>query len=254
MAGELIKSIEMFIRIIKESQERWSTKGRPWFRGQRVDKPLLPRLFREKYDENEIVQIFRMKSPTLYSTPNIKEWDKWLFLMQHSGAPTRLLDWTEGAFIALYFAIYKFNEKGSEPVVWMMDPLILNQLSMDQMVYPLSFSEVGIRNFHYAFDKAAACYEKPVALYPVEVHVRMRVQKSCFTIHGADERSIEEIFANSHLLKDGYLTKLPIDIESCEEMLSQMKTLGISHSTLFPDLDGLGVELSQSKLISTNWD
>jgi hypothetical protein len=252
MHEEFIKSIEMFIHKIKQCHKMWPGARRPWFRGQRVDEPLLPRLFRQHYDENELVQIFRMKSPMLYETPNINEWDKWLCLMQHAGAPTRLLDWTEGALIALYFAIYKYYKEGSDPVVWMMEPLILNQLSINQFIYPLSFSEPGIKNFHYAFDKGAEAYEKPVALYPVELHIRMSVQKSCFTIHGIDTQSIEAIFSNTHLIKDNFLIKFHINIKSCQEMLSDLRTLGISHSTLFPDLDGLGFELSQYKMIDTN--
>lgn len=248
MGNDSIKSVEMFIEQITQLQQRWKIKGRPWFRGQRVDKPLCPRLLREHYDENELVQIFRIKAPMLYETPEKGEWDKWLCLMQHSGAPTRLLDWTEGALIALYFALYKSYKQGSNPVVWMIEPLILNKISINEMVYPLSFSKQGIKNFQYAFDKGVDAYEKPVALYPVEVHVRMSVQKSCFTIHGSDERSIEDIFHGTELLDQGYLIKFSIDLNSYKKMLSTLQTLGISYSTLLPDLDGLGFELSQYKM------
>jgi len=36
--------------------------------------------------------------------PEESEWD-WYFLMQNHGAPTRLLDWSDGAPIALHFAL-----------------------------------------------------------------------------------------------------------------------------------------------------
>ena len=50
--------------------------------------------------------------------------DQWLFLARHAGLPTRLLDWSEGALIALHFAL-----KDPNPVVWMLNPLDLNDLS-----------------------------------------------------------------------------------------------------------------------------
>ena len=52
-------------------------------------------------------------------TPALDQIVEWLALMQHHGAPTRLLDWTRSPYVALYFAMQGQSE--GEAAVWAVD-------------------------------------------------------------------------------------------------------------------------------------
>ena len=78
---------------------------RSWFRGQdRTYGQLLPRVWRDEYSEGyrqlrpdfefSMAESFMRRAPAiLNSVPRRDDYESWLFLMQHYGTPTRLLDW-----------------------------------------------------------------------------------------------------------------------------------------------------------------
>lgn len=78
-----------------------------WFRGQaNADWALHPGLARKPATlkhEAALMKRFRQNATTLVPHRPADEWE-WLFLAQHYGLPTRLLDWSENPLVALYFA------------------------------------------------------------------------------------------------------------------------------------------------------
>lgn len=277
-----IKSIEKLISKVMKDYEDWNTSTFPWFRGEpNINKsPLLPRLYRESHNENLLLQHFRMKAPSmgLINIPPRSHTDQWLFLAQHVGLPTRLLDWTEGLLVALYFAVHT-REKGA--VVWMLDPVELNrlssQLAIEDNIFPLTwFSEekiplvrgemveylqflldnnitdkasilkkyrdkmkpnYGSLNIRGAWENDTVGTELPIAIHPTHVHPRISTQKSCFTIQGKNKSSLTDL-VDSRILK-----KYIIRNKSLEKIKEEIRFMGITNFSLFPDLDGLAKEL-----------
>lgn len=239
-----------------------------WFRGQPVDKPLLPKVFRGIYDETSMVLDFRRRARAVASDldriPDLYEYDEWLFLMQHHMLPTRLLDWTESPLIALFFAvnefgIYKQHDRLDRfnPIVWMVNPHVLNWMfSGSSILLPTGRDEAGasgsgenpsqegLENIKGAFNRNGSGIDSPLAVEAKHIHKRMHAQRSCFTIHGKDHRSLESIFENTDLVAKGYLSKLEIDKEKVEEIITQLKRAGVSDSILFPDFEGLSRDIS----------
>jgi hypothetical protein len=256
-----IDSVKVFIEQTKEDYKKWGigeSPWFPWFRGEpECNTPLVPKLYRKKYQddyfENRLLQHFRMKAMIYGKTPLRNETDLWLFLAQHVGLPTRLLDWTGSSSIALYFALQEINNE-KIPVVWMLNPFALNDLSLPEKqrklynVYGLTWyspedkniTNIANANIQAAWSNEEGAIELPVAIPPTYVHQRIPAQISCFTIHGKQKESMCKILSGKDILK-----KYVIDPNKSIEMLEDLRTLGVSRAALFPDLDGLARDLTE---------
>jgi len=258
-----IDSIEAFIKQTKNDYQKWElgeSPWLPWFRGEPTcDKPLLPKLYRGEYEdesyENRLLQFFRMKAPSLGygKMPDREYTDQWIFMAQHVGFPTRLLDWTEGSLIALYFALQE-----EKPVVWMLNPFELNRLSTlsdtsdkPYNIYALTWYKpedgsinIGYENIRSAWELDSGRLDLPVAVHPTNVHPRMTAQRSCFTVHGKKKKSLYKLLSQNYPEKD-ILTRYEIDGNKSKEMLDELRILGVSRATMFPEPVGLAKDLTE---------
>jgi hypothetical protein len=102
-----------------------------WWRGQANSSwPLRPAIMRKpywKYQEPSRTIAFRLRAQTRHhDCPEWKDTASWLFLMQHYGLETRLLDWTESPLVALYFAVA--DDDATDGALFALNPGLLNQL------------------------------------------------------------------------------------------------------------------------------
>lgn len=226
-----------------------------WFRGQsEIYDTLTPGIFRPKFAsqfifkpqfEFKIYEEFKRVAPSL-SNFNLMNYNdiEWLFLMQHYGMPTRLLDWTESVLFATFFAVEKSFDNDAE--LWAMFPDALNQkygfqgLPLIEKNRALQFLASEYKhNNPEELAKELNLKEKPMtpmALMPPIKFDRMILQQSAFTIHPKPEdgHKITDILQDKSLLIKYIIPKNLKHI-----LKSDLKALGIDKRTLFGDLNSL---------------
>jgi hypothetical protein len=254
LANQKVSSIEEFSEWVWEVGQHFTRKGEyetAWFRGAtRESYHLVPGLYRtdggkEKLADSELRSEFARRAlPFVAERPPRDDWD-WYFLMQHYRAPTRLLDWTDSALVAFYFALGSTSapDLPRRAAVWALNPFTLNGHS--EMAGPAAPDWEMLKGYlPEPYDEEAELPPDPVAIDPPLAAQRMLVQHSHFTIHGSNFLGIDERKAELGLNED--LLKAVIVLEDQDDLdylFRHLAMLGISETSIFPDLEGLAREL-----------
>ncbi|MGO9777922.1 MAG: FRG domain-containing protein [Terracidiphilus sp.] len=247
-----------FLKLISDIRKAWDFDrddvSKPWFRGQqRKHWGLVPNIVRlgcfDRESEDEIREEFAVRAPALsrFETLPTNDWDLY-FLMQHYGAPTRLLDWTDSPVIALYFAV-RDNPGLYDSAVWMLNPYELNRLVIKkgEVISP-SAQGASERDIERVYPWLQERWSKkvlpdwPLAIFPTHIARRISSQKSCFTIHGKQGLGFSRFAVGANPC----LKKIVIPGHSVREIRLDLLDYGIDDTTIFPDLEGLGRALSTS--------
>ena len=222
-----ISDLPSFISIIgnvKSECERDGNNSELLFRGQKQDKQLLPKLARLNLNgEIKSIEVLMLDEFKRSSLPLIEfepkdNWD-WLALAQHHGLPTRLLDWTYNALVALWFVVENSSEKNEIGVVWILKTKPSDFRDTEQDTNPLN-------------NEVTKIFRSRV------MSRRISAQSGVFTVHRiSDEGKVVQFESNATFRER--LIKINIPSESFVYIRKSLKMMGVNHSTIFPDIDGL---------------
>lgn len=222
--------------------EGWAFRGQP-----SVEWPLVSSLTRRLREfcpeerlwplrESRAMRVFRRKAHIhVQDRTALEDELRCLALMQHHGAPTRLLDFTKSPYVAAFFAlesatsdvvVYALNT----PALWNLAPDFDPTLTRDRLDPRLPGN----------FERYFAVNQLPVMWFgePTEMDGRLMAQSGLFVVPGVLDRALDQIL-DGYGGSDQLLQKFVLSVSLRAEAMRALYRMNITYATLFPDLDGL---------------
>ncbi|WP_115718463.1 FRG domain-containing protein [Gallaecimonas mangrovi] len=240
MIPKEINSIQDLLVELAADNEGYN--GAIWYRGQaNKEWELMPGYLRLRTppSESTLIKKFKQSAAMLISTIPNQSFD-WLFLMQHYGVPTRLLDWSESPLVALYFAVENYKQhEGVDAALWSLRPSELNKNAginnADEEFFIPSFEDIELKNYSVeTLSQNTRTQQRPLATIATRNNARIQAQHGVFTIHHHERTPIENVGDSSHVIK--YV----IPDTSKAPLLKQLSLLGFTKFQLFPELASIG--------------
>ena len=265
LTEENITDIQQFSKFVQDIHRKFNNVL--WYRGcGRYSWGLSPSLFRHsKTDivellelENQLMNRFKQRGYPFIQRVFADKWEL-LFFMQHYGVPTRLLDWSENPYVALYFAltsapatVVNNNLVYSEDVsVWIFNPTMWNRHIFPQMgddidiLSPINERQLeGYVPRENPRNDLQLIGDSPIAIYGTHNSQRIVAQRGVFTVFGKDRANMEDTYINRSFPQDAII-KLRFSKDAVGDLQRSLWAIGITDSVVFPDLDGLAKEIKR---------
>jgi hypothetical protein len=206
---------------------------RKWaFRGQADSQwPLSSSLYRylsvhlpisgdwERREEHSLRAFMRRAQLLLERVPAEDQIFEWWGLMQHHGAPTRLLDFTFSPYVAAFFALEKATNTAA---VWALNPSAMKNITSTKHIPIESGKDT---TFFYG--------------EPFILSKRLVAQQGTFVITRTLDKPIDKIIEHLDNPTE-VLVKFLLPVEKIRsEGMKSLYRMNITQATLFPGLDGL---------------
>lgn len=249
-----VESWREFLELVESEELRgWAFRGQrdaEWGLESSLTRRLKQFVPQDKWaeQENRAIRVFKRKAHYfLNDTSALKDDFRCLALMQHHGAPTRLLDFTKSPFVASHFALQSSTTAAA--VFAVNTPALWHEATPPG--HPeLTREAIDPRNPD-ALSRYYLSNKYPV-VWPGEpwtMDRRIVAQAGTFMLPGKMDVTVEELL-NNYVYSKPILAKIVLSPEMRQEAMEALYRMNITNATLFPDLDGLARSISYELEVS----
>jgi hypothetical protein len=199
----------------------------------------------QKFEDYSIDQ-FQSKFH-LYDKENTLPTSKlaWLSIMQHYGVPTRLIDFTESPYVALYFALEGFSAQSkSSLALYAIDYSSI----LENSIAHIKSKDSGFQETRKTvYKKQDEIFEKIVDRFsydiawiaePKQLNARLDRQAGSFLLSGNRGLRVEQVLGSQLYMQTEFL-KFVVSPELCSGVFALLRKMNITSKSIYGDLDGL---------------
>lgn len=208
-----------------------------WYRGQsNYAWGLQPRVARNRgHLESEADMLKRFRQDAL-SRVRERPWTswEWMFIAQHHGLPTRLLDWSENPLVGLFFAVEDSAREidPTDGALFELDPEELNKAAFADAPRVIMFDEDGFLD-GYLPGAASGPRQGPIAAVAGRNFDRIIAQFGTFTVFHREPVDLQAVQGGACVRK----TRVPAAAKP--HILAELNDMNVNASTVYPDLTHL---------------
>lgn len=187
--------------------------------------------------ESRIRRIFERKAHLFLNDLPQGDELEWLALMQHHGAPTRLLDFTWSPYVAAFFALERAT---GDAAIWAINLPLLWTIHDRHEISGVDVIQADPRhlaafNQYYSNNRHAFVWQGD----PFRMPQRVVAQSGTFLVSSHLGKTVEDILA-SYPGSGELLVQFVLETSKLRaEAMSSLYSMNITQATLFPGLDGL---------------
>lgn len=238
-----------FQEFVSQLSDNWAYRGQcnaQWGLQNAIERTDFIQLYREI--EKDFLEEFQRGASNYLTKDEVpQKLIEWLALMQHHGAPTRLLDLSKSPFIAAYFAFEECLYSEGKVAVWAINMKFLKEKALEELKKYMGEELKSSHNFinEVIFEEIfySNRYSMIFPIEPFRMNRRYSLQQSIFVSTG---NSYEPFMKQlSFLGSDIARAVIKMELPACHQkaVLRELQKMNLHRASLFPDIDGYATSL-----------